>query len=524
MWPAWVVVLAVAQGAGVQAATEVAGLSEVRRLTGVEYRNSVRDLLGMTKLPIEQLPLDEAIAGFDANAVAPVGRPLVETYIAAAEALAAAAPLLALLPTDCEELGHGLCAAQFAKGFLRRAFRRPTGAAELRRFTALFEVRRGTPIFETSARQFIAATLASPSFLYRGRGVVAATQDWSSRHGAYELATRLSYFLWATTPDDRLLDLAESGALLSPATLEGEARRLLADSRAGEARRSFFHQWLGLTRYPDKSRRTYPDWGPELWASMRQEIDAFVDDLFTGGDGRLTTLLAASYTFVDTRLASLYGVPVPKAPGSSRVELPSGQRAGVLTSAALLSALSRPSEPSPIHRGKFVRENLLCQGVPDPPPNIDITPPPMDPTKPTKERFAEHRESGVCSRCHALMDPIGFGFQRYDGVGRWRSTDGNFPVDDGGEIAGSVDADGAFVGARALADRLVRSPEVQMCMTRQWFRFAMGRAESAEDMRGLRPVFERFVGSGLDMRELVIALATSDLFRGSPLVLSRAER
>jgi hypothetical protein len=514
------------EGAG-RCAEAVIAHAPARRLTRVEYDNSVQDLLGLgpETRPAEAFPTDDSVAGFDTNSLGPPTRVALERAFAAAEALAEVADVRRLAACADPGLAGGggpragarpawgtpACARRFVATFLHRAFRRPPAPAERARFERAFVRRRRAAGFEAGLRVVIAGALASPSFLYRGPLPAAPGAGARQPLSGPELAARLSYFLWASTPDDALLAAAEAGALAYPGTLEAEARRLLADARAGRAWTSFYRQWLGLGRDPDKSRRAYPVWSASLWRSMLGELDAFVEHL--RATPSLEALLLAPYSFIDARLAEIYGVPPPAEPGFRRVDLPAAERAGVLTQPAFLTANAFPDQPSPIHRGKFVRENLLCQTVPEPPDGLDITPPKVDPKKPAKERFEDHRLQGVCSRCHELMDPIGFAFQHYDGIGRWQTRDGEHAVDAVGEIAGAGDIDGEVDGALELARRLAASPVVHRCLARQWVRFALGRADAPGEACFIDRIQERFTARGLDLRELLVAVATSDLFR-----------
>jgi hypothetical protein len=178
-----------------------------------------------------------------------------------------------------------------------------------------------------------------------------------------------------------------------------------------------------------------------------------------------------------------------------------------------MTVLASSEQTSPILRGKFVRERLLCQAIPPPPPGVAITPPKVDPKVPTKKRFARHRTDPTCSTCHEKMDPLGFGFEHYDALGAWRSSDGAFPVDAGGLVSGTSDADGPFDGAVELGVRLASSDQVRRCVATQWFRAALGRGDRAEDAASLDSAYQAFARAGFDVRELIVAIATSDAFR-----------
>lgn len=484
----------------------------LRRLTRTEYDATVRDLLGTTSRPAEAFQDDEAYGGFESNGIAPLSRLLGEQYQAAAEKLANDANLTRLLPCDPAS-GEDACARMFISRFGRRAYRRPLDPAEGERFFAVFREGRALADFNAGVRLVITAALQSPAFLYRPEVTPPEKPGLATAAlSGFELASRLSYFLWSSMPDDELLGLGESGALRTPATLEAQARRLLADPRSVETLRSFARQWLELRGQPDKDPKIYADFTPGLWSSMRAESMRFFEELFRG-DRSLATLLTSPHGFVDATLAQVYGVPAPGGAGLTRVELPAAQRSGVLTQAAFLTVQAFPNQGSPIHRGKFVREMLLCQVAPPPPPDLAAMPPGLDPSKPTQQRFEEHRASPMCRTCHELMDPIGYGFQHYDGIGRWQVMDGRFPVDARGEIHATAHSDGPFVGAVELGRKLATSPDVHRCMAQQFVRFALGRPDDAGEACAIDTLHRRFVAANLDLRELMVAVVGSDLFR-----------
>jgi hypothetical protein len=233
------------------------------------------------------------------------------------------------------------------------------------------------------------------------------------------------------------------------------------------------------------------------------------------GDGLMSTLFTASFSFLDGPLFALYGVQQPAGfvPGT-QVNLEPAQRAGLLTQAAFLTAHSHPNQTSPVHRGMLVRENLLCQPLEAPPANVNNVPPSPTPTTSTRDRFAQHSSDPTCAGCHNLMDPIGLGFEHYDSIGAYRAMDGNRPVDATGQILeAQADVVGSFNGAVELANKLAGSREVADCMANQWFRFALGRIESKDDACTLKAIYDGFEASGGNVRELLTALVVSDAFR-----------
>jgi hypothetical protein len=247
---------------------------------------------------------------------------------------------------------------------------------------------------------------------------------------------------------------------------------------------------------------------------MKAETAEFANWVLTEGDGNLTTLLTADFTITeDPTLLALYGVTLPPdhVPGEP-VPLDATQRAGLLTQAAVMTKHAHADQTSPVHRGKLVRENLLCQMLAPPPPDVDNVPPEPDPNATTRERFEQHRTDPTCFACHNLIDGIGFGFEHYDADGAWRDMDGVNPVDASGWIVGT-DFDGDFVGATVLAQNMAGSELVQQCVARQWFRYAFGRAEQVEDQCTTDALDTAFAEANLDVKALIRQLALSDAFR-----------
>jgi hypothetical protein len=320
--------------------------------------------------------------------------------------------------------------------------------------------------------------------------------------------------LWNTTPDEALLDAAGSGTLDSKEGLRAQAERLLESDRARDALSSFHLQWLGLDDIADKHKDAalFPQFTPAMGAAMREETVAFADFVVRRGDGRLATLLSAPFTLASPDLLALYGATAPAAVDGT-VALDPQQRAGLLTQGAFLAAHSHANQTSPVHRGLAVRKNLLCTDLPDPPMNVDNTPPEPDPSATTRQRFEQHRADPSCIGCHTLLDPIGVGFEGYDAIGRYRTTENGLPLDTAGELVAAGAASGAFNGAVELAKRLSMSAEVRECVKKQWFRFSLGRLEGPDDACTLRALAKDFEASDFNVKSLLLALVTSDAFR-----------
>lgn len=490
------------------------GRAPLRRLTVDEYDHTLADLFGVTSAPALRLVDNErGVVSADARRMTPL---LVEQYMAAAEDVSAElaggnAPLEAL--TGCSALAFDdACARSWIEADLPRAYRRPVTPAEVDRLYALYEAGRDLDGFATGIQLVLEAILQSPSFLYRVE-IVPVDGEPIVRLTGHQLATRLSYFLVGSMPDPELFAAAEAGALDTESGVEEQARRLLAQPEAEATVQRFFARVLELDHLDEthKDPAVYPEFTPEIAALMRQETEAMVREVIFEGDGSWRTLMTADWSMMNRQLADYYGVSGPTGDAFERVALDGAYHAGLLTQGSVLATRARAYETSPIHRGMFVRGTLLCGDVPDVPEGLEITPPPPDPNRTTRERLAEHRESPDCRSCHEQIDPLGFAFEHFDGAGVFRADENGLAIDATGEVVGS-DAAGAFDGAPSMAELLVESEDAQTCFTSRWFVTAYGRAEDREDACIVEHVRARFVEADYDVRELLVGLTLSDAF------------
>jgi hypothetical protein len=496
-----------------------------RRLTHSQYNHTVCDLLGDSTRPALRFPSEDYVDGFK-NQLRQQSMPplLVEAYSAAAEKVALnafrAGAGNGLIPCKPASAADPACRDRFLRSFGLRAFRRPLLDGELRRYAAAFTAQaRVSGSFLEGARAVVEAMLQSPNFLFH----VEAGPD--GRFADYAAASRLSYLLWDTMPDQALLEAAAKGELRTAGGQERWARRMLESPLARQALDEFFNQWLRLEKVLSaaKDRRRYPDFTPELAAAMVEETRCLLQHL-VWDNGNFMEFLTADYAFLNADLAALY--KLPPAPGEFElVHFPAGsRRAGLLGESSFLAASAGPVETSPTARGIFVREQLLCQHVPPPPPNVNTNLPDPTEDKPStrRQRQTAHVENAACAGCHKLMDPIGFGLEGFDAIGRARSketilingSDPNratprkfdLPLETSGEIAGLPDS--AFSDSKQLGRILAESPVCRQCIVRQIFRYANGRLETASDKETIQNLFARFRDSGFHFKELLIALAT----------------
>ena len=506
-------------GSGAPADPNAAGLMPLQRLTNREYNNTVRDLLGDTSQPANQFASDRdpTFEFRRAGTVAVQDATLIRT---AAEALAAAAaPKLVngmLLPCD-PTTGEDACAQKFITTFGQRAFRRPVATDEATRLTSLYTAARTTLMlsFTDAAGLLIEAMLQSPQFLYHWEAPATAMNIHEGnvvRLSSYQIASRLSYFIWGSMPDDMLLAAAAAGQLDTAAGVQTAARRLLTDAKAKDTVGSFFADWMALDGLSARTKDTtiYKTYTDATQQAMLDETSAFVENVVFGGDGRLATLLGAPYSYINATLAPLYGA---QATGTAMTmtALNPAQRAGLLTQGSFLALTGNADGSNPVRRGKFVYTKLMCNSLPPPPANV---PPPAPATAggTTRQRFTEHDKNACTAGCHTAMDPIGFAFENYDGIGQYRTMDNGSPVD----ATGKVTLDGTpqnFNDAVGLVGLLAKSGEVRTCFAGEWSRFALSRVDTDADAASLQTTAAAFASDTATVQDLMAAVATMRSFR-----------
>jgi hypothetical protein len=485
------------------------GRSRLSRLTRTQLDHTLRDLLGVAGSPASALTPDETVGPFASNALAVVTDLIVEQQQELAAKVALDAQSRRSKLTPCDLATGDACVKTFITTFGTRAYRRPLLDEEIAAYTALYAL-GGTP--DDGFRLVLEAMLQSPFFLYHADVGPAGTPSATPVSlTPYELASRLSYFIWDSMPDQALFDLAASGRLDDDATLRDQVARMLADPRAKDAVPLFVLQWLDISPAQFGSLASAE---PDLAQAMLAEASDFSNDVILAGDGRLSTLFTAPYSFPRGALFDLYGSTKPAGfKDGTRVMLDGTERAGLLTQAGFLVKHYRgDQEGSVVHRGITIRENLLCTPLEPPPANVMATPLPAVAGTTARDRFAAH-ETGACAGCHTQMDPIGLAFENYDGLGRYRTTDGGVTIDASGEIVDGGDLTGPFTGVVELGQKLAQSRSVADCAATQWFRFALGRIEAPDDACSLKALHDTFAASGYEVRALVTALALSDAFR-----------
>ncbi len=498
------------------------GRSPLRRLNAVEYDNTVQDLMNVKKVYSAQFPPDEEGLGFSNNADAlVVNNLLAEGYQVAAEEMAAAAVMnLGALAPACNAttMGNPACAMSFIQAYGKKTFRRVLTSEEATRYLGLFTTGSIGATYNDGISLVIEAMLQSPNFLYRYEvGVPMANATVVPLTG-YELATRLSYFIWGSMPDSALFTAADANQLSTTDQLTTQVKRMLNVDKVDRAHKmvgEFHREWLYFMNVmaAQKSIAAYPTWKPELAVDLLTESDTFAEEVFWK-DGNVNTLITAPYSYMNAAVARHYGLPAPSGTGFVKVNLDPTQRSGILTLGAFLAGEAKADQSSPVLRGKFVREQLLCQHIQPPPNDVVIIVPEVTPGTSARQRFTAHAQA-QCSGCHLLMDQLGFGFENFDAVGNWRTTDGGMPVDATGQIVAVNDSgtNGPFNGVVELGKKLAASSTVKNCVATQWFRWGNGRAETTEDACSLEVINKQFQVANYDMRTLPVAIATADAFR-----------
>jgi hypothetical protein len=495
-------------------------VTPLRRLTRFEYENSVRDLLKVDTAIVRDIPADSS-QGFDNNAALQVAPDfLVEKYVLVSEALAALAVQNLPTLTGCVAAVGETCAEQFAQTFGRRAFRRPITAQDRAQFLTAYRAGATGGTHAEGIEVMVRFALQSPHFLYRLEITPASSGQSMVPLNGFEMATRLSYFLWGTGPDDALLDVANAGQLTTKAQVAAKAREMLASPKARVSLNNFLEQWSGLRKLDIMTKNTelFPNFSNSLRDAMKRELPAFLDYMFAADDVSLRNLFTANVAFVSGPLAGIYGVPTPADSTTTpkMVTLPQNQgRAGLLTQAGFMAVQGHPDQTSVVLRGKFVRANLLCNPPPPPPDDVDISVPEITEGTTARDRAAIHTSAGGnCAGCHILMDPIGLAFENFDAMGQFREYEGGVAIDVSGEIFLAQDPalEGAFEGVRELAGKLVESELVRNCVANNMFRFASGRYEAPGDDCSVTRLHDAFNLADGDLVELMVAMTQTDAF------------
>lgn len=502
-----------ASGAGAAAAgvgsaacgTPSAAALHARLLTPPQYDHTVEDLFKVTGNPARDFGggvaarLDEVGVERRANAAA-------EVASKAAATLAAWAPCLPPAVPAAE------CGARIIDRLGSLAFRRPLAEPERAQLGRLFEAGLAEKDFATGVEWLLTGLLQSPDFLYQfAKPTVDEVAGQVVPLSAYELASRLAFFVWDGAPDEALLAAAGAGRLNDAMGRAQELERLMKDARFARGTSEFYREWLGLKGFKELARDD-PAFTTELVGQLQQSLLTSATALYASATPNIAGLFSGQSYYLTDKLRAFYGLQGGSAVFEP-VELANQGRRGILTHPGLMALLARPSTTNPIARGLFLQRTLLCNEVPPPPQGIAI--PPLGPDVPgltTRERLEHHVTEPLCQGCHAQIDPPGFALENYDAVGRFRTHDAGKPVDSSGEMRSGRDVDGGFTQGGQLLDRLAQSADVKRCFAQHYLTFAVARELSPEDSCSLMRVASDFEQSG-DLKRLVESVAQSDVFR-----------
>jgi hypothetical protein len=453
----------------------------LRRLTQAQLNATLKDLFRDQSVPQASFFADPPLLGFTVDANALVVQDLTAQQLSDfADQVATWVDTHPSSVTSCTTR-DATCVGQFIAAFGKRAFRAPLTGAQLSAYTTLFNAQGN---FNDGLHTVVAAMLQSPYFLYHQELGTPNADGSLFNLTPYEIASSLSYLLIGSMPDDALFGAADADQLSTPAELDAQAKRLLADPRAQSAVADFMTGWLGLDRVLTivKDTSVYGALTPALRTSMYNESRALLVDAFTSGH-TFGDALTADYSFVDAGLGQYYGVPGGGA-AATRVMLPAGVRdKGLLAHGAITTGYADADISSPVQRGKLVRLRLLCQSLPPPPGGVATALAPATGVQTTRQHFEQHDKTEPCAGCHQYIDPVGFGFESYDGIGRRRTMDNGLPVDPSGTVKamGSQKSDVSFADLNGLATFLASDPDVNSCMARYWTYYAFGMSGWPED-------------------------------------------
>jgi len=501
-------------GAAGNDAVLIASESIARRMSRSELDHVLRDLLGDTANAASQLLSEDAYSPYDNDyKTQTVSTALIDSFSALADDVAArivTTPELRAELLPCEPVGadDAACFRQTAAQLTRRAFRRTLTDDELEPYLGLLafateDVPEVDNDFDTALELLLRAVLMDPEFLYRIEAGEPTGDDGVFALSGVEIATRMSFLIWGSIPDDALLEAAEAGELATAAGRRTQLERMLDDPHAREQLHRFHAMWLGYRVIPHAA---------ELAAAFDRETSALLDRVIFDERASYTSLFTYGESYLDTMLAEHYEL-APPAGGEGWVSYGDSGRAGILSHGAVLSAFGKFSDTSPTQRGILIRSRLLCEPILPPPPTVMADKPPGDMAAVCKwDRYAEHRASGSsCTSCHALMDPIGFGLERYDLAGRYREHDDGLPEC---TISGEGDLPpyGAFSGPAELGALLVDSGALERCVVKQVLTFALGRELEPEESTFVDGLTVQMIDSDGVFTELLHAYVASDAF------------
>lgn len=465
------------------------GRVTMRRLNRAEYNNTVRDLLGVDFRPADDFPPDDSGYGFDTiGSVLSLSPLLMEKYLSSAERIAHDVVVREACDdvTDakryvltCEHRGKlhvKACAQRVLEPLARRAYRRPATRDEIEKLTHFVDLaRENGDSFEQGIEIALQAILVSPQFIYRIEHNAPARKVRPDRRiEDYELASRISYFLWSSSPDDELLDAARNGTLRNPRILRTQLQRMLRDPRSVALADHFAGQWLEFRNMAvaDPDPKLFPSFNDALRSAMTRETMLFFESIVQE-DRSILEFIDADYTYLNETLAKHYGIEDVTGSDFRRVSVNPVERGGVLTHASILTVTSYPTRTSPVLRGVWVLQNILASPPPPPPPDVPaLEAAKIDPNAPMRAKLEEHRKNESCASCHARIDPLGFGLENFDAIGAWRTTDSGQPIDNSGTLPDGRSFSGVAELKKTLMDL---KDDFARCLAQKMLTYGLGR-------------------------------------------------
>jgi hypothetical protein len=483
----------------------------VRRLNNFEMENVLADALG-TRLDLTKgfLP-DPRAEGYDNDvATLAISGSKVEEVASAAERAAAfiATDVPRFAPCPATDAPAG-CARAFADRLARKAWGRIPSQEELNRLAGVFQVAMDSEGYAAGIGLVAQAVLQSPQFVYVSE-LGGEPANGQVQLDQFEIASQLSLLLLGARPDPLLFEAAAAGQLASDEARERQARRMLATPASRRHLLRFFRSWLGLTRSINKDTAVVPIFVPLMRQAVNRELDTFLDHVLATSS-RLDDLMLADYTFPSPILAGIYGEDLLGTPGDFTMVRLHPRRRGLLSSPAFLATHALINQTNPVERGLMIRTRLLCQDIAPPPPDVNTQPPNGTMGQTTRQKYEGHLTEPRCRGCHTLMDPLGFGFEEFDLIGRYRTKEGDQPIDARGEIV-NTDVDGPFTGPVQLAAKLAGSAEFRRCFVKQLWRFAEARAAIGADDQEIDALAARFETAEHRIDELLVAFVRKPSF------------
>ncbi|HEY2902352.1 MAG TPA: DUF1592 domain-containing protein [Polyangia bacterium] len=492
----------------------------LHKLTAWEFANSLKDLLG-NSVPLAPVEADTLINSFatvgaTSVSISPAGVSTYETVLGNATAYAFANATAAAVALSCvPQSTTDPCLTQAINTFGRRAFRRPLTNDETALFAKLattIGTQSGSSVL-VGVRYAVWAILQSPQFLYRAElGAPSPADGGRLKYTSFEMASRLAATIWASVPDDTLLDAAAQDSLSTAASVIAQAQRMIGDPRAHRSLAAFSDQLFDYFNLgqAQKDPTMFPAWTPTLQAAMLTEVELRLDDLAFTNKADYLSLFTSTTTFVNQELAKFYGVPYTATDGSfQRLDLPSGTpRVGILGAGAILAGHAHAQLSSPTLRGKYIDNMLLCEVIPPPPPGVPPLPSMAPPGSTTRQILTAHRSQAECAGCHGLMDPMGFGMENFDSMGQYRTTDNGQPIDASGTLEGI-----AFDNLAQLGAAVQKNAHTVPCFVNYLYENALGRVPVAQDGAALNKLIGQFAASGNHIDQLLVNLVGNDGFR-----------